>query len=327
MNNKKFLSTIFMVLMICSGSFLIFFNKWDIYYLLRNKTFFELNHQGCAWGITSSSNTVQGHVPISNIYSLFQDDFPINLLKNVNHNSIAVITWEPFDKVDKNQSILPEITSGKYDEHILKFALDAKKFRHKIILRFGHEMNGDWYPWSGFSNNKSPNLFIQSFRKIHKIFKNQKINNVIFAFSINGNDVPHDDWNRFENYYPGDDVVDLISIDSYNIPQNPLSPKRLLEEPYERAIQSFPKKPIIIGEIGSSSKKINKTQWIDKLFEVIPHRFPAIKAIIWFDIDKEEDWGVSQNPIYMKLIWNKIKQPYYNVGTEKLTWMFQDEKR
>ncbi|KAJ3106779.1 hypothetical protein HK100_003682 [Physocladia obscura] len=110
-----------------------------------------------------------------------------------------------------------------------------------IFLRYGHEMNGDWYPWGN-----APTLFIASFRQFAGIIR-QYTNMTAMVWApnigitypfvgggarespspggldfdvldtnhdgvINGMDDP------YTPFYPGDDVVDWVGISLYYYP-------------------------------------------------------------------------------------------------------------
>lgn len=303
------------------------YDPFDLLYYLRKKTEFETRFSGCAIGVSNKENLVQKRYPITNIFYLFEDPFPLEILKTSGENSILMITWEPFDKKNKRRNILPDIISGVYDKHIQDFATQAKSFGKPLIVRFGHEMNGNWYPWSGMNNGTSPDNYIAAFRRIRSFFKQQGVGNVIFAFAVNNEDIPAEPWNRFENYYPGADYVDLVVVDAYNWGTHPVSPKRLLMKSYERLIKNFPSKPLMIGEIGTGSLHVDKAIWIKELFGLLEHRFSAIKGLIWFDVIKEEDWGFSHDPSLEKIFLEKMETDYYKNGYNNLKWMFTNEKK
>src|SRR5258708_17317102 len=56
-------------------------------------------------------------------------------------------------------------------------------------------------------------------------------------------------------------------------------------------------KPMMIGEMASTEQAGNKASWISDAYTTqIPHYFPRIKAVIWFNIDKETDWRIESSP-------------------------------
>src|SRR5207247_1474762 len=107
-----------------------------------------------------------------------------------------------------------------------------------ILIRFGHEMNGNWYPWC-----QQPLLYKEKFRLLSQIARTNTTrtamlwaphNGIGYPFSTNGlyQVVPgspdfaaldsdgdgvltaHDD--MYEPYYPGDDAVDWVGMTLYH---------------------------------------------------------------------------------------------------------------
>ena len=61
---------------------------------------------------------------------------------------VPMITWMPYGNGDP----LGEIVAGQHDAAITAEAQKAKALGAQILMRWGHEMNGNWYPWSGWAN-------------------------------------------------------------------------------------------------------------------------------------------------------------------------------
>ena len=115
----------------------------------------------------------------------------------------------------KNVSV-KKIANGVYDNHITNYAVAVRKFGCTIILSFGHEMNGWWYPWS--APTTSPATFIKAWRHIHDIFAAQHVNNVIWSWDPSHQyqevapgkvATPASEW------YPGSKYVNWIGLDGY----------------------------------------------------------------------------------------------------------------
>jgi hypothetical protein len=49
---------------------------------------------------------------------------------------------------------LQRIIDGKFDDDLVRWAHDANRVHIPIIIDFGAEMNGDWFPWSGILNGE-----------------------------------------------------------------------------------------------------------------------------------------------------------------------------
>ncbi|KAJ3338962.1 hypothetical protein HDU93_008861 [Gonapodya sp. JEL0774] len=118
------------------------------------------------------------------------------------------------------------------DELMLLFANAFKVVNEKyaVILRFGHEMNGNWYPWC-----RQPTLYKSTFRRFAATIRSVTPYTAMFwaptisdtypfsAYSIpapnttdfaaldtnNNSIIDHGD-DPYAPYYPGDDVVDWV---------------------------------------------------------------------------------------------------------------------
>src|SRR5207302_2392375 len=67
------------------------------------------------------------------------------------HGSLPLVFWSPWDKPyvqnrGPDKFSLNEIIAGKWDAYIDKWADSAREFAHPMIVAFGVEMNGDWFP-------------------------------------------------------------------------------------------------------------------------------------------------------------------------------------
>jgi hypothetical protein len=212
------------------------------------------------------------------------------------------ITWEPWKASlsldDPGQIRLGTIVSGQYDAYITRWAKAAAATQKPLLLRFGHEFNGNWYPWATGQNANDPQKYVQAYRHVHDLFRAAGATNVQWIWTYNNDDVPGDAWNAPSAAYPGDAYVDWVGIDGYNWGTNPSwgnwrSVTDLFGAAYAKAQQIAPSKPIMLAEFASADVGGNKPAWIDDLFQTLPKSFPKVRAFTWFDIQKEEDWRIN----------------------------------
>lgn len=74
-----------------------------------------------------------------------------------------------------------------------------------VIYRPFHEMNGNWFWWG--RDNCTPEEYIQLYRLTVERLRANGLNNVIMCWSP--------DTRLAEEYYPGDDYVDIVGLDVY----------------------------------------------------------------------------------------------------------------
>lgn len=109
------------------------------------------------------------------------------------------------------QSTLAEGAAGRYDEHIRKIATNLAERGHgHAIIRIGWEFNASWYTWSSI---REPKDYIAYWRRFVAVMRS--VPGTQFRFDwcpILGVGVASP-----EPAYPGDDVVDIIGADVYNV--------------------------------------------------------------------------------------------------------------
>ena len=97
----------------------------------------------------------------------------------VGNGTVPHLSWEPFSAANSCQNIL----SGTRDDYIRKWAQQVKAWGKPLFIRFGLEMNGDWYDWDGTHSGGStltgfgdpakpdgPERFVAAYRHIHDLF-------------------------------------------------------------------------------------------------------------------------------------------------------------
>jgi Glycosyl hydrolase family 26 len=115
------------------------------------------------------------------------------------------------------------ILRGNFDEDFRAWAHAAREFGTPLLAEFGTEMNGHWFGWNGKYHGgertdgfgdphkaDGPERFVAAWRHIVKLIRGEGAHNITWVWHPDANDHPDEAWNRFENYYPGDDVVDWV---------------------------------------------------------------------------------------------------------------------
>lgn len=219
----------------------------------------------------------------------------------VSRGAMPMVTWAPRDNTrGKNQPkyALRRIIAGKHDDYIREWARDAAGWGKPMYLRFAHEMNGDWYPWSPDINGNTSDEYVAAWRHVVDIFREEGATNVRWVWSPA---VLRTTGTPLSELYPGDDYVDWVGLDGYNWGTSEYwSSWQTLAEVfrpiYDEATAVAPGKPIMITETSSTEVGGDKATWIRDAFGTdISSRLPATKAVIWFDQDSEEDWRIDSS--------------------------------
>ena len=127
------------------------------------------------------------------------------------HGTLPIIDWSPWDLAagggpDQPDFQLSDVISGRYDAYIRQWATAAAAWGHPFFLRYCHEMNGTWYPWSEGANGNSPGQFVQAWRHVHDIFQSVGASNVTWLWSPN--EIASYDGIPMTELYPGPAYVD-----------------------------------------------------------------------------------------------------------------------
>ena len=149
------------------------------------------------------------------------------------HNSgkvpfIRMMPRTDFDEggPDENYT-MQNILAGNFDSQLTQWAIDASNLNFPILVEFGTEVNGNWFPWNGEFNGGNetsygdPNLadgperFRDAYRHIIDICNANGADNITWFFHVDAYSSPETDWNIMENYYPGDNYIDWLGLSVY----------------------------------------------------------------------------------------------------------------
>ncbi len=161
---------------------------------------------------------------------------------------------------------LESIISGKYDTFILDWANCIKNFGNTVMVTFGVEMNGNWFPWSGifqggFTTDRygdtlkpdGPEKYVDAYRHIVNIFRGAGVNNALWYFHANNESYPDSGGNSIEKYYPGDSYVDWVGFSLYGAQYTNEDWRdfdEIIGPIYSYMINTFPNKPLMLAEWG-----------------------------------------------------------------------------
>jgi beta-mannanase len=231
------------------------------------------------------------------------------------HGSIPMVTWEPWHYlggVNQPEYSLSAIIGGQYDAYITRFALDAKGWGHPFFLRFAHEMNGDWYPWSEGINGNTPGQYVRAWRHVHDLFTANGVSNVTWVWSPN---IEYTGSVPLSGLYPGDAYTDWIAMDGYNwgATQRWKTWQTFSEVfgPTYAVITSLSQKPLLVAETASTEQDGDKSQWITSALSTEIFHYPRIKGFIWFNENKETDWRIESSPTAQAAFGAAVANPVY----------------
>ena len=246
---------------------------------------------------------------------------------------LPLLAWEPWDntvdeaarrkglpvrEIDQLRSNQPtyrlsRIAGGDFDPYLRSWADGIRSLGYPVAIRFAHEMNGDWYPWSEASNGNRPGEYVRAWRHVHDLFRAAGATNVTWVWSPNAR--WDDSTPTLSGFYPGDDYVDWVGLSGYyGIGFH--SDYRSFDEifgPTITEIRAFSGKPLVVTETGASDATGRKAEWITETFRALP-RHPDVIGLIWFEVDKELDWRIVSSPAVARAFATAVADPRYQFG-------------
>jgi beta-mannanase len=262
-------------------------------------------YDGNVDAIDSLQSKLDRHIDIVNWYQnwtpgSWAKDFHSDVVSAVTQSGRApLLTWEPWDPskgADQPQFRLRKIADGDFDDYIASWADQLAATGTTVYLRPMHEMNGNWYPWGATVGDNTPELYIKAWRHMHDIFVAHGATNVKWVWCPVPFSVPATKETAMENYYPGADYVDVLSLDGYNWGSDHAdyggwqSFEQIFGDAYKR-LTKLGSQPIWISEVGSAPQGGDKAAWVRDMWKTA-RTMPRLKALVWFDQNKEEDWRV-----------------------------------
>ena len=212
-----------------------------------------------------------------------------------------------------------DICRGKIDSQFRRLAKDIKKYGKPVLFRLNNEMNTDWTSYCGMQTLNDPDLFIETWRRLYDIFKEEGVDNCIWIWNpistgigIEATGCPYSNWGDQLCYWPGSDYVQMLGPTFYQMNNDTQieSFKDMYTKLYKSNTPYFDNFPAIIGEFACGAggeviydwgkgdyvpvkdletKKQWQAQWINGMFDCfMKNQEPGyefaknIKAATWF---------------------------------------------
>ncbi|WP_158289323.1 stalk domain-containing protein [Paenibacillus flagellatus] len=242
-------------------------------------------------------------------YATYGEPFPERYARRAKEAGGALqIAWQPLNGLD----------AVRDDAYLRQWARSAKAAGIPIFLRYASEMNGNWTAWSG-----DPAAYIEKFRIVANVMKAEAPN---VALVWSPGDVPKF---NMASFYPGDEYVDWVGVSLYTEPYSHGNPDVSMEAntPIERLEEIYSlyadRKPVMLSEsaVAHYTNADGKPHTdfalmnLDRLYRVMPSKYPRLKAITYFNVDMKEkdsrnDYLLRDNPDMLALYKTILADPY-----------------
>jgi len=117
---------------------------------------------------------------------------------------------KPLVQIDPRGVALAAIADGQQDSYLRSYAVQVRAYGGAVVISFGQEMNGPWYPWG--SGHIAPAVFVAAWRHIVRLFRAEGARNVTWLWDVNCNFRGSD---PISLWWPGRRYVNWAGVDCY----------------------------------------------------------------------------------------------------------------
>ncbi len=273
----------------------------------------------------SLSGKAVAFVPFSNFWG--ERTVPKKQLNRIaEYGAVPMLRMMPWKKYWEEEGYEPKysmkrIINGRFDKFLKRWAKRIKKFKKPVMITFGEEMNGDWFPWSGKfqgGKKKGPKRYKKAFRHIVKLFRKKKVKNATWVWQPNHDSYPEKKWNRVNAYYPGDKYVDWVGFSLYgaqNSGQSWVGFEKIMDPIYNKLTSKYPDKPLMMAEWGVREPKnaSKKADWYSTALSTLPTKYNKVKISILYNEKwaKDSDLRINSSVEALAAWKNGISNDYF----------------
>jgi len=274
--------------------------------------------------LSDFEEAIDTKMALANIYSEWEYLENKSLITNLNTISkngwVPIISSNPYffkDCPEDDKSLYATIASGECDEFLRAAGKNLKSYNKPVFFRFAWEMNLPDMYWSIEKTSSTPEDFVNAWRRIYRIWEEQKVENVVWVLSFN---TSHAKTVPYKDLYPGDEYVDWVAIDGYNWGDSHdwsgwADFNGVFRNSYNELV-AVTEKPIMLSEVNSAESGGDKAKWLDDMLsKQIPESFPAVEAIVFFNENKQDgesvDWRIEKSEKYIDAVKKGLSNKLY----------------
>lgn len=177
---------------------------------------------------------------------------PASLNAVAARGAVPMVTWELWEGAEHmgGSRLMQAIIDGEHDLRLHRFMVTAARYGGTVIVRLGHEMNGDWYPWSPGVEGTTAAQYVAVWRHIVDLARTDGALNIRWLWAPNvtwGQHVP------LASVYPGDAYVTWVGLSGlwnreYHLPPDP----RAFFGPSIAELRRVSTKPLVLAETAAT---------------------------------------------------------------------------
>ena len=203
-------------------------------------------------------------------------------------------------EMDPTKVSLDRIAGGAYDPYLVSYARAVARFGKRVVISFGHEMNGYWYSWA--YHHSSSASFVAAWRHIVTVFREHGATNVIWLWQVNSASAKT---GPVHNWWPGASYVNWVGVSGYYF--LPGETFGYIFKPVVASVREFTNDPVLIAETASASGA-GQARRINDLFAGV--RKEHYLGLVWFDHNSSgggaspytgENWRLEGHPGEIKV--------------------------
>jgi len=227
-----------------------------------------------ASSVQSLENAVGRPYAYLRVYRSWDDFFPdtdINWMESTGHSLFLSIKarLQSGKNISYQQIADAQPGSSLYAD-MVRWATAIKNYEQPIYVSFNHEPDT-----SNSQRSGNATQFIAAYRKFVTVMRGENVDNARFAFTtaVRNYSVSPTNAKYAPKYYPGDDWIDVIAVDAYNMYcrsksgtfPNPWRSLSTVLAPFMTFVAGHPGPELVLAEWGTPEDPSNasrKAQWI-----------------------------------------------------------------
>lgn len=294
--------------------------------------------------IEAFEKLVGKHQAIISFSSFWErENFPkkqVNIISA--YGAVPLIYWSPWAHSESQQYNLEhynldKILAGQFDSYLDLWADGANEFRKPLLVAWGIEMNGNWFPWSGYFYGagkpvpgpgpqlfEGPEKYKRAFKYVVDHVRARGVQNVEWLFHVNNSSDPDEPWNTMAQYYPGPEYVDWLALSAYGqqFPNLDWAPFDECFPAYYHQLEAVDSsKPILLAEFGVGhfpQSGGSMAAWLETAFDYFSMRAPRLKgAVFWHERWQNGDKSYSN----LRLTASDEAVQVYRQAVKKPFWL------